>query len=426
MELQEKIESLVLTIDRYKDSDFALTQWSNFGVVDTKKICTSIFDKELSREVFNLYREIKNKSDKEDFIEFFIKYFVKLNKKINDEEKQKIIESLAVAVFAGISFTEINKFLLKRNDLLKDFYFKININKERESIYLPNGHVLRKSFRKIEDNSINAYEIEQNCIAYKFLFMNSIFKSKTLLRKIKIESIEELIINKSKKSTRNEQEFKNVCLFGLEETNRHRGSLEFKISSKLKMLDVNQLRIDKENIKEIKEKSIDIEDIMLIELPHNRFYDMDHDEMIFRFFEIIKRTNKQVFLLTPNNKDNLNSKIISDKKSQLYYLSFLMLRSRLSELPIDLLAKFLKLILNSKTTFLFEKFLMKINKHINLESRYKSDSIKYVNYYDLFKNLPEEHLKDVQKFLKENPNSLDENKTFTKDAYELFELNMYF
>jgi hypothetical protein len=103
-----------------------------------------------------------------------------------------------------------------------------------------------------------------------------------------------------------------------------------------------------------------------------------------------------------------------------------MLRSRLSELPISLLAKFLKLILNSKTTFLFEKFLMKINKHINLESRYKSDSITYVNYYDLFKNLPEEHLKDVQKFLKENPNSLDENKTFTKDAYELFELNMYF
>lgn len=426
MKLQEKIENLVLTIDRYKDSSFALDRWTTTGIVETRDICISMFDKELSRAVSNLYREIKNKADKEDFIEFFIKYFVKLNKKINDEEKQKIIESLAVAVFTGISFTEINKFLLKRNDLLKDFYFKININKERESICLPNGHLLRKSFSKVEDNSINVYEIEANCIAYKFLNMHSFFKSKTLLRKIKIESIEELIMDKLKKSTRNESEFKNNCLFGIENLHIHGANLEFKISSKLRMMDINQLRVDKENIKEIKEKSFDVNDIILIELPHNRFYNQHHNEIIFRFFEIIKRTNKQVFLLTPNNKDNLNSKIISDKKSQLYYLSFLMLRSRLSELPIDLLAKFLKLILNSKTAFLFERYLMKINKHLNLEHRSRSDSVIYANYYDLFKNLPEEYLKDVQKFLKENPNSLNENKTFTKDAYELFELNMYF
>ena len=98
----------------------------------------------------------------------------------------------------------------------------------------------------------------------------------------------------------------------------------------------------------------------------------------------------------------------------------------MSELPINLLATFLKLILNSKTTFLFEKFLMKINRHINLEHGPKSYYVIYANYYDLFKNLPEEYLKDVQKFLKENPNSLNKNKTFTKDAYELFELNMYF
>ena len=426
MELQEKIENLVLTIDRYKDSNFALDQSTTIEIVETIDICRSMFDKELSREVSNLYREIKNKLDKEEFIEFFIKYFVKLNKKTKDETKQKIIESLAVAVFAGISFTEINKFLLKRNDLLKDFYFKININKKRESIYLPNGHVLRKSFNKIEDNSINVYEIEKNCIAYKFLPMNSFFKSKNLLRKIKIESIEELIINKSKKRKKNEERFNNNCLLGIEDFHIPSSDLEFKISSKLRIMDINQLRIDKENIKEIKEKSVDVNDIILIELPHNRFYNQYHNEIIFRFFEIIKRTNKQVFLLTPNDKDNLNSKIISDKKSQLYYLSFLILRSKLSELPINLLATFLKLILNSKTTFLFEKFLMKINRHINLEHGPKSYYVIYANYYDLFKNLPEEYLKDVQKFLKENPDSLNKNKTFTKDAYELFELNMYF
>ena len=94
-----------------------------------------------------------------------------------------------------------------------------------------------------------------------------------------------MIINKSKKRKKNEERFNNNCLLGIEDFHIPSSDLEFKISSKLRIMDINQLRIDKENIKEIKEKSFDVNDIILIELPHNRFYNQYHKEIIFRFIE---------------------------------------------------------------------------------------------------------------------------------------------